>query len=107
MLASVPLFFEYEAKCTDPVHWIAAGLTREQADIFISGIAALIEPVQTHYLWRPTLRDPNDEMVLEVAVNGKADAIVTFNLRDYGEVPGMFGLEAISPSTAIKRMRGE
>ncbi|MCB1752642.1 MAG: putative toxin-antitoxin system toxin component, PIN family, partial [Gammaproteobacteria bacterium] len=84
ILASVPLFFEYEAKCTSPVHWTAAGLTHDQAHVFVEGLTALIEPVKTHYLWRPTLRDPNDEMVLETAVNGRADAIVTFNIRDYG-----------------------
>ena len=107
MLASVPLFFEYEAKCTDPVHWTAAGMLREQAVIFINGIAALVSPVKTHYLWRPMLRDPNDEMVLEVAVNGRADAIVTFNLRDYGAVPKTFNIEVIKPSTAIRRVRNE
>ena len=41
------------------------------------------------------LRDPNDEMVLEVAVNGGADAIVTFNLRHYGAVPKTFKIEVI------------
>ena len=107
MLASVPLFFEYEAKCTDPVHWTAAGMLREQADIFINGIAALVSPVKIHYLWRPMLHDPNDEMVLEVAVNGRADAIVTFNLRDYGAVPKTFNIEIFKPSTAIRRVRDE
>jgi len=107
MLASVPLFFEYEAKCTSPVHWAAAGLTREQAHIFVDGLAALIEPVKTHYLWRPMLRDPNDEMVLEVAVNGHADAIVTFNLRDYGTVPERFDIEVLTPAVAIRRARNE
>ena len=107
MLASVPLFFEYEAKCTSPIHWTAAGLTQQQANIFVNGLAALIEPVETHYLWRPMLRDPNDEMVLEVAVNGRADAIVTFNLRDYGVVPKAFNVEVLTPSSAIRRMRNE
>jgi putative PIN family toxin of toxin-antitoxin system len=107
MLASVPLFFEYEAKCTSPVHWTAAGLTREQAHVFVDGLATLIEPVKTHYLWRPTLRDPNDEMVLEAGVNGCADAIVTFNLRDYGAVPGRFNIEALTPAVAIRRVRNE
>ena len=107
MLASVPLFFEYEAKCTSPIHWTAAGLTQEQANHFVNGLASLIEPVKTHYLWRPMLRDPNDEMVLEVAVNGRADAIVTFNLRDYGPVPQTFKIEVLRPSSAIRRVRNE
>lgn len=107
MLASVPLFFEYEAKCTDPTHWTAAGITRVQADIFINSIAALVEPVEVHYLWRPVLRDPNDEMVLEVAANGRADAIVTFNLRDYRAVHNKFNIEVITPSIAIRRVRNE
>jgi putative PIN family toxin of toxin-antitoxin system len=89
MLASVPLFFEYEAECTSPIHWTAAGLTQEQTHHLVNGLAALIEPVKTHYLWRPMLHDPNDEMVLEVAVNGRADAIVTFNLRDYGLISAL------------------
>lgn len=107
MLASVPLFFEYDAQCTAPQHWTAAGLSQEQANIFVNGVAVLIEPVKTHFLWRPMLRDPNDEMVLEVAVNGDADAIVTFNLRDYREVPKAFNLEVITPSIAIRRVRNE
>jgi putative PIN family toxin of toxin-antitoxin system len=107
MLASVPLFFEYEAKCMSPVHWTAAGLTHDQAHVFVDGLAALIEPVKTHYLWRPTLRDPNDEMVLEVAVNGSAAAIVTFNIRDYGVVPGRFNIEVLPPAIAIRRVKNE
>jgi len=106
ILASVPLFFEYEAKCSDPLHWTAAGLSKAEAAIFIDGIAALVKPVKTHFLWRPMLRDPNDEMVLEAAVNGRADAIVTFNLRDYQRVPeSKFNVAVIQPATAIKRVR--
>jgi len=43
----------------------------------------LLEPVQAHFLWRPQLRDPNDEMVLEAAINGAATHLLTFNLRDF------------------------
>ena len=107
MLASVPLFFEYEAKCTDPEHWAAANLTQEQAMIFVNGLTTLIKPVKTHFLWRPTLRDPNDEMVLEVAANGGAEAIVTFNRQDFGAVPKNFNIKVIRPSTAIWSIRNE
>ena len=105
MLASVPLFFEYEAKCTSRTHWMAAELNQEQALVFVNGLTVLIEPVKTHFLWRPFLRDPNDEMVLEVAVNGQADAIVTFNVRDYGNVPDMFNIAVINPADALRRVR--
>ena len=65
------------------------------------------EPVETHYRWRPQLRDAADEMVLEAAVNGKADAIVTFNLRDFSIVPEKFGIELLKPGEVLKRMRGD
>jgi len=63
----------------------------------------MAEPVKTHFLWRPQLRDPNDEMVLEVAINGRANALVTFNRKHYGETPGRFGVELLLPRTAIRR----
>jgi len=105
MLASVPLFFEYEAKCVSPEHWTAAGLTLKRAEAFVHGLAALIQPVKTHFLWRPMLKDPNDEMVLEAAVNGQASAIVTFNLKDYGAVPNTFNIDVIRPAEALRRVR--
>lgn len=54
-------------------------LSREEASQFTTAVIALAEPVTIHCLRRPRLRDPNDEMVLEVAVNGQASAIITFN----------------------------
>lgn len=63
---------EYEAVCSRSAHRTAAGLTQKEVGIFLDAIAALVEPVETHYLWRPQLRDPGDEMVLEAAVNGQA-----------------------------------
>ena len=96
---------EYEAVCQQAEHRLAAGLTQAQADVFVTAVIAMAEPVETHFLWRPQLRDPGDEMVLEAAVNGRADALVTFNLRDYGQVPGRFGVELLLPRTAIERIR--
>ena len=61
--------------------------------------------VKTHFLWRPQLRDTGDEMVLEAAVNGHADALVTFNVRDFGVVPSRFGIEVLLPREAIGRVK--
>ena len=105
LLLSVPLAMEYEAVCRRPEHREEAGLSLQQVEIFLDAIVAMGEPVQTHFLWRPQLRDPNDEMVLEAAVNGGAAALVTFNLRDYGNVPIRFGVEILLPREAIKRIR--
>jgi predicted nucleic acid-binding protein len=53
------------------------------------------------------LRDPNDEMVLEIAVNGGAEVIFTFNSRDFGKAPKTFNIEVIKPSIGIRRVRNE
>jgi len=65
----------------------------------------MAEPVETHFLWRPQLRDPGDEMVLEAAVNGRTDLLVTFNIRDFGPVPQRFGIAIILPREALERIR--
>jgi predicted nucleic acid-binding protein len=66
---------------------------------------AMAEPVETHFMWRPQLRDPADELVLDAAVNGQAAAIVTFNRRDFGVAPSRFGIELLTPVEAIRRIR--
>ncbi len=83
---------------------MAANLSETEVRQFLDDLAALVEPVETHFLWRPRLRDPADEMVLEAAVNGQADAIVTFNVRDCGATPESFGIENLRPSDALKRL---
>ena len=102
LVANVPLVIEYEAVCGLAEHQQAAGVSAADAQVFLDGLAALIEPVETHFLWRPRLRDPADEMVLEAAVNGRADVLVTFNLRDYGNIPLQLGMEVLRPSDALR-----
>ena len=95
---------EYEAVCSRTEHLAAAGLSTQELGVFLDALAALAEPVETHYLWRPQLRDPGDEMVLEAAVNGGAQAIVTFNLRDFGLAPSAFGIDVLLPRDALRRL---
>lgn len=104
-VANVALMLEYEAACSRPEHVTAAGLSNRQLAVFLDGIAALIEPAESYYVWRPRLRDPGDEMVLEAAVNGSARAIVTFNVRDYGSEPDAFGVRVLLPREALRSLK--
>lgn len=103
MIVSVGLFVEYEAVATRAEHLMAAGATVEEVRNVLDVLAGFVEATEMHYLWRPRLRDPDDDMVLEAAVNGRADSIVTFNGRDFGAVPGQFGVTVVKPNELLKR----
>jgi len=105
MLANVALALEYEATCRRAEHGVAAGPSQAQVGVFIDAVIALAEPVETHFLWRPQLRDPGDELVLEAAVNGRAQAIVTFNRKDFGDIPTRFSVEVLAPIDALRRIK--
>jgi len=102
LLASVPLIVEYEAVLTREEHLKASGLTAAHVQVLLDGVALVAEPVQLVFLWRPLLRDPNDDMVLETAVNGDADALVTFNQRDFADVAERFGVRVCLPREALQ-----
>ncbi len=102
MLASVPLFFEYEAVLCRAEHLLAGRLARPQVVGFLNYLAGLLCPVKLHYLWRPQLADVADEMVLETAINGRAHCIVTFNPRHF-EPAVRFGIDVIRPDEAMRR----
>jgi putative PIN family toxin of toxin-antitoxin system len=103
MLLSVALALEYEATCQLADHRLASGLSETDVAVFLDGLVDLAEQVTARFRWRPQLRDPGDEMVLEAAVNGQAAAIVTFNVRDYGAAPSRFGIEILRPAEALRR----
>jgi putative PIN family toxin of toxin-antitoxin system len=105
LLASPPLFLEYEDVLKRPEQRLAHGLTPEAIDEFLAELAALIEPVELHFRWRPQSRDPNDEMVLEAAINGQADALVTYNIMDFALVGERFNIRVIRPVDLLKKVR--
>jgi len=105
LLASMPLALEYGAVASRAEHRLAAGLSEREVEVFLTAVVAMAEPVTTHFLWRPQLRDPADEMVLEAAINGRSHALVTFNIRDFGMVPAQFGVEVLLPREAIGRIK--
>lgn len=105
LMVSVALALEYEAVCCEPRHRLCSGLGAQEVRTVISALCAVAEPVTAHFLWRPQLRDPADEMVLDAAVNGRADALVTFNRRDFAGAVERFGIAVLSPRDALRRIR--
>ena len=102
---SVAMVLEYEAVCCDPRHRTDSGLRERQVHDVIDALCAVCDYAESRYQWRPQLRDPNDEMVLEAAINGKADALITFNVKDFGAAPTRFGIPILSPGDGLRRIR--
>jgi len=97
-ICSVPLFLEYEAVLSRPEHLRAAGVGLHDVVNLLAVLAGMVQPVEIAYLWRPLLRDPADDMVLEVAVNGHAGSIITFNQRDFLPQALSFGVNILKPA---------
>src|ERR1700680_3245054 len=104
LLVSVPLLIEYEAVMTRPEHLRAARLTTGERGALPDAVAAVAERVELAFLWRPMLPDADDVMVLETAINGRADGIVTFNRRDFGPAKDRFGIAVLSPGEVVSRL---
>jgi predicted nucleic acid-binding protein len=103
LLSSVPLMLEYESVLTRPEHLAASEASREDVSAVLDELASVGNRVELIIRTRPMLPDPNDEMVLETAINGRADAIVTFNDRDFRPVAARFLCSVLRPGVVILR----
>jgi putative PIN family toxin of toxin-antitoxin system len=101
IVASPALWLEYEAVLKRSEIRELHGFPLVQVDAFLAALAYWVEPAALHYMWRPQLRDPGDEMVLEAAVNAGVDALVTHNLRDFAAVAPRFGLQVLTAAQAL------
>ena len=99
LLVSVPLVFQYEEVLTRPEHLKAAEASPTQVRFLLDSLCSIAETVEIAFLWRPTLSDPGDEMVLETALNGRADWLITFNVRDFAGA-GPFDFRIGTPAQA-------
>lgn len=70
-----------------------------------AGSASAAEPVEVHFRWRPQLPDPSDELVLEAAANGQADALITHNVRDFEHAAARFDLRVVAPQQCLKEIK--
>ena len=105
-LVTTSLFLEYEAVLKRPEQRRATGLDLAAVQQLLAALASSCEPVEVRFRWRPQLADPADEMVLEAAVNGRADALVTHNIRDFAPAASRFGLLVATPGEMVRRIEG-
>jgi len=101
-LVTTALLLEYEAVLGRAEHRIVHELSSVDIERFLSGLSLLAEPVERHFRWRPQLVDPADEMVLETAVNGRADALITYNRRHFEFAARRFSLRVLAPAELMK-----
>jgi putative PIN family toxin of toxin-antitoxin system len=106
VLASVPLMLQYESVLTRSEHLLAAGISVADVEVLLDAIALIVEPIRISYLWRPVVRDQGDDLVLETAVSGRAEVIVTFNRRDFEPAANRFGVAILAPADAVRRLEG-
>ena len=104
-VASVPMMLEYEAVLMRSEQRLATGMSTQDVQDFLDELAVLLIPVTTWFLWRPRLRDPDDEMVLDAAINGAAEAIVTFNVQDFLSGAAVFNLRILTPAETLLEIR--
>ncbi len=100
-VVSVALLFEYEAAVKRPESGIR--LPRPVIEDILDYVCAAGERQPIYFLWRPTLPDPSDDLVLEVAVHGRCDRIVTFNTRDFVG-SARFGIQVETPAEFLRSL---
>ena len=105
LLVSVPVMLEYEEVLKREDMRAQSHLTLEEVDVLLDMRAAVGTPCTPFFQWRPQLPDPDDEMFLELAVNGRAHAIVTVNTRDFLPAARTFGVEVLRPGAFLRRLR--
>lgn len=91
---SVPLFIEYESVAKR--EGLVAGLTGKDIDAILDYFLSKSNIQKIFYLWRPLLKDPKDDLVLEVAVKSQSKYIITFNKKDFVGCE-KFGIEVVTP----------
>jgi putative PIN family toxin of toxin-antitoxin system len=101
---SVPLALEYEAVLLR--HAKQLGLARDEANGLVDYLCDVGHRQAIHFLWRPTLADPRDEFILELAIAANCNAIVTHNVRDFAGA-SRFAVQIIKPGHFLTALEAE
>ncbi|HMZ86568.1 MAG TPA: putative toxin-antitoxin system toxin component, PIN family [Giesbergeria sp.] len=100
---SVALYTEWQAVLTRPEH-LPPGLQPQDALAYLRYLASIAHLQDVHYLWRPFLRDPDDDMVLECAVASGSRYLVTHNVRDFARITSL-GISPVTPAEFLDMLR--
>lgn len=99
---TVPLLMEYEDVLLRPgMVAVPSSAVNDVLDYLCTTAQRQI----VHFLWRPRLSDVKDDMVLEAAVNGQCQHIVTWNVRDLAAA-AQFGIGVVSPKNFLEQLKG-
>lgn len=100
---SVPLFVEYEAVLKRA--GLLPHLAASDIDAVLDYLLSRASIHQIFFLWRPFLKDPKDDLVLEAAVASRSQYLVTFNQRDFADVEKVFGIKVVTPQEFLTEQR--
>jgi len=98
---SVPLVLEYEAVAKRMSRNL--GLTHSDIEDIIDYLCTVGDHRKVHFLWRPNLKDPSDDFVLELAVEAECNYIVTHNIKDFKDTK-KFNLKTITPQEILRKL---
>jgi predicted nucleic acid-binding protein len=79
-------------------------LSFDQIEDVLDYLASIATKPRLYYTWRPAVRDPKDDHLLELAWHARVDYIVTYNIRDFQEAR-RFDIEAIRPVEFLQRIK--
>lgn len=102
IILSTTLLFEYEDILNRKK--LELGLSEKKIEAVLDNLCGLSDHQKIYYLWRPFLKDPNDDHILEVAVASQTDSIVTHNIKDFKGI-NKFGIRAITPNQLLKEIK--
>jgi putative PIN family toxin of toxin-antitoxin system len=102
LIVSVPLILEYESVLTRPVHLETSSLSIFDVHLLLERLSEIADRVDLGHYRRPTVRDPDDEHVLNLAWRSRADLLVTRNLRDFEKGASALGVNCCLPAEAAR-----
>jgi putative PIN family toxin of toxin-antitoxin system len=105
VVLSVPLALEYESVLKRPEQLAVSGGTVEQIDRLVNALIGVAIPAHRAFLRQPLLPDADDDMVLEAALSGRADLLVTFNRKHFSPTVSGWELQVVTPREAIQQIR--